>query len=535
MPTPITHKEYKHLLKAAYGDSIRVISKIQGSVKPAKHECLKCGNVWETSPATLVSRKRAGTPLLKCGCPACGKAAGIKANTGKQGTTTVSEEEWLTRMADKKSKTLQPEIKLLSKYKTGNTKSDFQCKDCGAKFSTTPLLLVQRVFNCECANPRLRKNLSISKAERKYIKYMYRKLKFNWFQISKITGYAESTLRHLAETKGWIESEPNVFKRDRKHRLLRLQQRDTCDKKSYTHNARRLTQIIYDRYATILDHKSNKGNGWELDHMLSLSDAYVKSSKGPINLKVVCHPANLQMLTSKENKRKGSSSVGVSTLSQRIAEFEAKYGVVDFPEQFRYNYRLSPISNSEEGLRVLGFDPGTVNFGVAASTVYGTDSIERISVSEITMLENPMTDIAPDMYEQYAAFAAEIRSYIDTYDPHVIVVERFASRGLKGKTIELVGYMIGAIIAVVESYREKGKHIVLRPVMPASWKNQVNRVHDLDYLYKGFKTKKVVPHVVDAALMSLYAFPAKENPYLFLTNSAKRKQWIKNMLIASKL
>ena len=280
MPAPITHKEYKHLLKAAYGDSIRVISKIQGSLKPVKHKCNECDNVWNTAPSTLVSRKRSGVPLLKHGCPKCAKSASIKANTGRSGTTNISK---------------------------------------------------------------------------------------------------------------------------------------------------------------------------------------------------------------------------------------------------------------EEGLRVLGFDPGTVNFGVAASTVYGTDSIERISVSEITMLENPMTDIAPDMYEQYAAFAAEIRSYIDTYDPHVIVVERFASRGLKGKTIELVGYMIGAIIAVVESYREKGKHIVLRPVMPASWKNQVNRVHDLDYLYKGFKTKKVVPHVVDAALMSLYAFPAKENPYLFLTNSAKRKQWIKSMLLASKL
>lgn len=535
MPAALTQKEYKKLIKAAYGDTIKVLGTIQGVNVPVKHKCTVCDFKWDTNPMTLVSRKRMGIKLLKCGCPNCGKQANISSNTGKSGTTTISEKEWNIRLADKKSEIVQPKIKLISTYKTGNTKSDFKCMNCNSEFSTTPLLLLARVYNCDCANPRLRKNFTFSKSEVKYIKHLYKKLKFNWYQISILTGYSESVLRHHATELGWIETKTNVFKRDRKHRLLRLQQRDTIEKKAYIVNARRLTQIIYNQYQHILDPEKLKGSGWELDHMLSINDAFCKSSKGPINLKIVCHPANLQLLTTKSNRKKGSSSTGVATLTQRIAEFDAIHGAVEFPEQLRYDYRLTPISKNEQGLRVLGFDPGTVNFGVAFSKVLGSDSIEHIEVSELAMLENPMTEITYDMYEQYAAFSAEIRSYIDTYDPDVIVIERFASRGLKGKTIELVGFMIGGIIAIVESYRAKGKHIVIRPVMPASWKNQVNRVFDLDYLYKGFKTKKVVPHVVDAALMSLYAFPSIENPYKFLENNIKRKQWITSMLNCQKL
>lgn len=535
MPAALTQSEYKKLLKAAYGDTVFVIGKVAGAGKKILHGCAKCGNEWEVAPTALVSRKRKGVPVLKCGCPLCGKEQNRISNTGKAGTTTLSEEEWRIRLADKPTNVPQPKIELLSEYKTGNTVCDFKCTSCSVEFSTTPLLLVQRVYNCECANPNLQKNIQLSKSERAFIKRLYTKASMNIFQICTLTGYSESFIRRLGSADGWIRKERNVFKRDRKHRQLRLQQRDSLEKKLYTHNARRLTQIIYNRYVDILDPDRLKGKGFELDHMMSISDAYCKSSKGPISLRVVCHPANLQMLTLKANRNKASTSEGVSTLKQRMVEFESTYGPVDFPSEFKYDYRLTPKLDTEDGLTVLGFDPGTVNFGVAVSKIFGCDSIERINVLETAMLGNPLTDIVADMQSQYASFSAEIRSYIDTYDPDVIVIERFASRGLKGKTIELVGFMIGAIIAIASSYNEKGKHIIIRPVMPASWKNQVNRASDLDYLYKGFKTKKVVAHKVDAALMSLYAFPSKENPYLFLTKPSKRKQWIKSMLDAAKL
>lgn len=531
MPKPLTNKEYRELVALAYDGKIKPLEKYAGSTTKIEHKCCVCFNVWEVAPTALVSRKQKGVPLLKVGCPLCGKAENIKSNTGKSGTTTLSEDDWLDRLHRKSKKEDQPKIKIVGKYKHGNADTKFKCLSCLSTFNTTPLLLLQRKHLCSCYNKRLRKNNVIDKKLGKTLRFLYKELNFNLFQLSKFSGLSETHIREYASTKGWINKEVNAFKTDRNHRTMLLEAEDSNDKRAYIKNARRLTSIILNKYKHIIDPDAKLDSGYELDHMLSLHDAFTKSKKGPIDLKIVCHPANLNVITAERNRTKGSTSEGVSTLKDRIAEFDKKHGFVKFPKHFRYDYRKPDLDLSKvDGLRVLGFDPGTANFGVSASTLYGTDSIRCVEVHESSMIENPVVDFTEDMYEQYTKFTREIRSYINTYKPHIIVVERFASRGLKGKTIELVSLMIGAILATAYACKDEGDFILVKPVMPASWKNQVNRIYSIQELYDTFKSHKVVAHKVDAALMSMYLFPSKQNPYSFLANKTKREKWINEVI-----
>lgn len=77
--------------------------------------------------------------------------------------------------------------------------------------------------------------------------------------------------------------------------------------------------------------------------------------------------------------------------------------------------------------------------------------------------------------------------------------ERFQPRGIsRGNTTELIGMMYGAILAA---------KLPIQLILPATWKNQVNRQFDLKAMYyskKGNTPYLGEPHELDATLIAMY-------------------------------
>jgi hypothetical protein len=180
---------------------------------------------------------------------------------------------------------------------------------------------------------------------------------------------------------------------------------------------------------------------------------------------------------------------------------------------------------------VIGFDPGTSNFGCFAGKVSLKDGkVDRVISKESAMMENRLVDMTT-IETDCVNFAAELDSYLLTYKPDTIVIERFMTRGLKGATIELVNMMIGQLTDRVRLLKKQGKlktRIVI--ITAATWKNQVNRVSNLDAIYELFRSRGVVDHKVDAALMSLYVHGTSSNPYTFLKDKRRRNEFFKSLI-----
>jgi hypothetical protein len=70
------------------------------------------------------------------------------------------------------------------------------------------------------------------------------------------------------------------------------------------------------------------------------------------------------------------------------------------------------------------------------------------------------------------------------------------ARGMKGSTIELVNCMLGALVA---RSGLKSQNVKLLPA--AQWKNEFNRIYNLEEFYKSVNC---VDHQADASLIGLY-------------------------------
>lgn len=511
-------KEYASIISKVYEGKVIVVDPYVRQQTQILHRCNECLTEWRVSPSSLLTPN--GAKKAAFGCPNC-----CKGNITK---VALSEESFRNQLHGRKyaDGIIQPDIKVSGEYRGINIHMDFECLDCGSTDKVTPKALLNKKYLCTCVNGRSAD--SIRSKESRRLSYLYKKAFLNIDQLSALAGYSTAILRTVGERDGWIAKQKNRFKADRLHRRQKFITSDFTDrKKQYNRHARNLTRIISDEYAHILDPDDKRGKEFSLDHMLSIHEAYVN---GPADLRFICHPANLQLLSTKENLEKRTASVGVDTLKARIKSFEKKHGKVKFPKQFRYKFEhAAPDLSGEGGLRVLGFDPGTANFGCFAGLLVGEDNLRYAEAYESHMLVNPLTDMTRIM-EDRVRFRNEIVSYLEEYQPHAIVIERFMTRGLKGATIELVNMMIGIITSILMDYEEQGKFVYLKIVTAASWKNQVNRIINLDTLYAVCRKRGVVDHKLDAALMSMYSFPTKGNPYEFLANKTSRNSFLRSLV-----
>ena len=110
--------------------------------------------------------------------------------------------------------------------------------------------------------------------------------------------------------------------------------------KVYRKQANAITNWIYLKYYKVIDPKNMRGKHYHLDHIFSIKRGRTHFKKGLLNLKLICHPANLRIISAEENMNKGSrSDHSLKALKNKIATFESIYGKVIFPKDFVYNYR----------------------------------------------------------------------------------------------------------------------------------------------------------------------------------------------------
>lgn len=409
-------------------------------------------------------------------------------------------------------------LKLVSDY-APKQKMQFLCSAC----KTTTLRNWGRaknsVYPCSCV--RIRETVPFARLrerEKDFVVFLYRDLLYTFAQVSEVTGIAVSTARAVIKAYGVdYGANENNFRRVNAEKIG---QGKSFTLTEYNRKIKKFTGYVYRAYKDIIDPKRLRGSEYHLDHRLSKSHAYSKYDT-PLPLRVVCHPMNLKVVTARENLTKNhKSTLTLSALKRRIKKFDSEYGPLVFPKHLQTEFVKTPQVQIKHGLNVLGFDPGTANFGVFGGTLFGVRSLHRVQVKISKMLEHPLTTLTGDFHENSEAFAEEVRELLREIRPQVIVFERFQARGLRGPVVELISVMLGIVTGLARKFEaDTGKRILIKVVTASQWKNRVNQVTALDDMYATMKAKD--HHRLDACLMALSAFPAEQNVYEALTPSRR--------------
>ena len=157
------------------------------------------------------------------------------------------------------------------------------------------------------------------------------------------------------------------------------------------------------------------------------------------------------------------------------------------------SYELKPVDLSTTVKRVIGFDPGSRNFGISC---VGVDADDKVIVLGNSLITNPIFSLAEGLPNALDAFLEEVGKWFTLFKPNAFVMERFQTRGGMGPLIELVS---GMNLAVCSEYR----HLPFKLTTAAIWKNQWHRRFDtqLDDMYRACLT---TPHQLDATLIGCY-------------------------------
>lgn len=149
--------------------------------------------------------------------------------------------------------------------------------------------------------------------------------------------------------------------------------------------------------------------------------------------------------------------------------------------------------------RVLACDPGYRNFGIAV--VGANPETGKVTVLANAVLMHPINSF-PELHDQYDVFMEEIASWVELFQPHGIIAERFQIRGSSsaGTSCELVSFMMGAM-------RTKYDHLPFKAVPAVQWKVPVQRRFEID-LKETYKQTLVAAHQLDACLIGCYGLEA---------------------------
>lgn len=380
---------------------------------------------------------------------------------------------------------------------------------CGLITTARADSILGQVYPCSCARIAALVPFSVlTEVERSFMAFCFKELNFSVAQISELTGVAPSTVRTSLERSGVMTTLNTT--NGKRRTLERLKGSDINNHRAYNCIANRITSYMAKAYSEVLDPKGVRSRDFHLDHQLSKYDGYSRYSK-PVPLTILCHPANLKLLPGADNIRKNkASSISLPQLRKRILKFERRHGVVVFPDHYQVHFERTRLARASAGLRVLGLDPGTANFGVFGGIIHGVKTVHGVEPVLSKMFVNTVRSLTNQVNEATQAFLSEFEEVLAIVQPDVVVIERFQTRGLMGPTVELVSFMLGLVGAACQRYAEQiGKHIIVRPVVAGQWKNALNRKANLEDMYEALGTSKL-HHRLDAMLMSLYAFPNKD-------------------------
>jgi hypothetical protein len=183
---------------------------------------------------------------------------------------------------------------------------------------------------------------------------------------------------------------------------------------------------------------------------------------------------------------------------------------------------------------VVSGDGGTANFALAvqllrvedgvathsapmhsAMSKYVITNMSRRNVVRKSKLQGKVikTELKP-FHHQHSLYRRYTERYVDYFKPAVVGLERFMTRGLKGRTIEMV-------TAMNTCWADSAVQVGAKPVMitAAEWKNRLNaspvklaEMYRLGTLVKPRLSK----HRIDALFIGMYA-AAEKDPYSWLT------------------
>lgn len=408
-------------------------------------------------------------------------------------------------------------LTVTGKYTFLHKKVSLRHNECGAvKDYKAAESILRAKYPCSCARIKaIAPFHQLADKQKDFISFCYTKLLYNAAQIRDITGVPATTVVRVLKSLGVLREANELSAARKTDTLLQGSKADAWG--TYLRVSNIVTRLVMRSYCDIIDPKNLRSAAFHLDHMVSRYDGFSRYSK-PVDLRLICHPANLKIVSSKENLVKNKkSSLSISRLKRRIRKFESTHGVVQFPDNYEYEIvRDQSTYVSSEGLRVLALDPGTKNFGVFGGVLHGAVDMHGVKPVVTTMLKNPLTSLTADVMGATSNFMIELDFLMDLVQPDIVVIERFQTRGLMGTTVELVGFMLGLIAGHINRRNsDHNLHTVFRPIVASQWKNAVNKKADLLEIY----AKLDGPHQhhrLDAFLMALYAFPNKD-VYKFLT------------------
>ena len=157
-------------------------------------------------------------------------------------------------------------------------------------------------------------------------------------------------------------------------------------------------------------------------------------------------------------------------------------------------------------IKVFSCDPGTKNFAMSVIEGTVTESGLKIKIIGTCMLNETLQDLTKNVAPVLRDFNKRMRFIKKEHKPKLACFERFQSRGLKGKTIEAIGYMLG-VIGI--TFRRANPRFILA----STWKNRINKIDGvvLNDIYKGWgltsKAKSYTgkrDHELDAVLIGIY-------------------------------
>jgi Holliday junction resolvasome RuvABC endonuclease subunit len=208
---------------------------------------------------------------------------------------------------------------------------------------------------------------------------------------------------------------------------------------------------------------------------------------------------------------------------------------------------------------IIGFDPGVLNFGIGVIRLnvdnpympsykmvdYAQTESTLRNLTNKTQIKKPnqaekkrikskkikRIDLPnyPPIVPSLIKFYEKISEIFDLYEPDVVCIERFMSRGLGGTLIESVSMMI-AVICLICLHR----NIQIYTCVASEWKNEVNRHIDLEQVYNYAKSIGLSNHEIDGSMIALViglkhtsATGSTEIGPLLLNYKKKVNTWVK--------
>lgn len=144
--------------------------------------------------------------------------------------------------------------------------------------------------------------------------------------INKRIGVDEELIRKYIKLKKWDRgklSQNLGFAKRRENTINKYLKFDILSKADYLFVVRKLVRPIWDIYSDIIDPNGERLLlGYTIDHRVSINYGW----KYQVPVRIIAHPANLQMLSAIKNAAKGAkSSITLEELNKEIKKFDKRY------------------------------------------------------------------------------------------------------------------------------------------------------------------------------------------------------------------